>query len=119
VKTQPPERLLAKTRQALETEGDPPVNDRQPDALIGVALLVGEPPTWLRTTSVRVAEDDMPRIRDAVEQAQARGRSLTPGEWVDALVVWGRIDRRPLPMAVTAAPGDVASLRALMLDLDR
>jgi len=95
------------------------VTDRRPDALVGVALLVGEPPTWLRTTSVRVAEDDMPRIRDAVEQAQARGRSLAPGEWVDALVVWGRIDRRPLPMAVTAAPGDVASLRALMLDLDR
>ena len=95
------------------------MTDRQPDALVGVALLVGEPPTWLRTTFVRVAEDDMPRIRDAVEQAQARGRSLTPGEWADVLVVWGRVGRRPVSMAVTVAPGDVALLRALLLDLDR
>jgi len=93
--------------------------DQHPDALTGVALLVGEPPTWLRTTSARIAAADLPRVRDAVDAALAASRDLDPGDWVDALVVWGRPGKRPLPEAVTATPGDVASLRALLLDLDR
>lgn len=89
------------------------------DALRGVALLNTDGPTGLRIVSARVPEGDLPRLRDAVDAARETGLTLRPGEWEDVLIVWSRPGRRPLPEALTAAPGAVATLRALLLELDR
>jgi len=91
----------------------------QTETLTGVALHVAEPPTWLRTASVRVADSDLPRIREAVAAARAAGRDTMPGEWADVLIVWGRPRRRPLPEAFVALAADVEALRALLLEVDR
>lgn len=84
----------------------------------GVALHVDEAPTGLRTAYARVPTDQLPRVRDAVDRARQTALDQ-PGGWTDALIVWGRPGRRPLPEVFTARPADVADLRALLLELDR
>ena len=95
----------------------PPATVLPPD-LRDVALHTAESKGGLGTTCARIPAEDLPRIRVAVDEARTHGLTLTEG-WVDVLVVWGRPGKRPVSDMLTASPGDVADIRALLLELDR
>lgn len=93
--------------------------DRIVAPLRGVALLTGEGLSGLRVTCGRIAEGDLPRIRDAVDRAREAALASEPGTWEDVLIVWSRPGRKPLPEQLTGGAGAVEEIRKLLLELDR
>lgn len=90
-----------------------------PEELRGIALLSDAEPTGLRIMTARIAVEDLPIVRDAVDAARQTVKGLKPGEWEDVLIVWSRPGRRPLPEALSATPGMIAGLRDLIRKLDQ